>query len=307
LEWAGVELRHLAALQALADEGSISRAAARLGYTQPAVSQQLAALERLLETRLYDRRRGPAGTRLTPAGERLLIHARAMLARIEIALTDVKAARDGHAGVLTIGTFPSAGTAILAPSVTTFRKAAPGVEMRLIESTSDLELLRLLERGQLDVTFAMLPLRDGPFAWRKLMDDPYVLVVGRASGALADAETVSLSDLSELPLIEFRHSEERVRQSLRLRGLPANVIFRSDDNPTVMALAAGGLGVAVVPRLTVQPGYDIRILELPDLPPRQIAIVWHRDRERRAADEAFIDAAAHVAAEAQGREGFAVI
>jgi molybdate transport repressor ModE-like protein len=80
--WLGVELRHLAALQAIAEVGSFCRAARRLGYTQSAVSQQIATLERIVGERLLDRPGGPRPVSLTEAGELLLRHAAAIVARL---------------------------------------------------------------------------------------------------------------------------------------------------------------------------------------------------------------------------------
>src|SRR5439155_11270480 len=91
--WLGVELRHLAALQAVAEEGSFGRAAIRLGYTQSAVSQQIATLERLSGERLVDRPGGPRPISITAAGSVLLRHADGMVARLWAAQAHLAAAQ----------------------------------------------------------------------------------------------------------------------------------------------------------------------------------------------------------------------
>src|SRR6478672_5688513 len=111
--WLGVELRHLAALQALADEGSFGRAADRLGYTQSAISQQIATLERLVGERLVERPGGPRPVTLTEAGATLLHHARAIVARLQAAQADLTALSAGEGGSLRIGTFQSVGARML--------------------------------------------------------------------------------------------------------------------------------------------------------------------------------------------------
>src|SRR2546423_13727215 len=111
--WLGVELRHFAALQALAAEGSFGRAAGRLGYTQSAVSQQIATLERIVGERLIDRPGGPRPISLTEAGVLLLRHADAILARIHAAQADLAALTTGVGGSLRIGTYQSVGSSIL--------------------------------------------------------------------------------------------------------------------------------------------------------------------------------------------------
>src|SRR4051794_41960277 len=104
-----MELRYLVALEAVASERSFRRAAERLGYTQSAVSQQIAALERDLGERLVVRPRGRGETALTDAGAVLLRHARAIGERVDAARADLEALRDGRRGVLRVGMFPSVG------------------------------------------------------------------------------------------------------------------------------------------------------------------------------------------------------
>src|SRR3954470_20827277 len=111
--WLGVELRHLAALQAIAEEGSFGRAAKRLGYTQSAVSQQLATLERIVGEKLVERPGGPRPVALTEAGRLLLRHAEAIVARLQAAQADLQALRSGESGVLRVGTFQSVGARLL--------------------------------------------------------------------------------------------------------------------------------------------------------------------------------------------------
>src|SRR5437764_11380632 len=111
--WLGVEVRHLAALQALAAEHSFGRAAGRLGYTQSAVSQQIAMLERIVGERLVERPGGPRPISLTEAGELLLRHAQSIVSRLEAAHADLAALRAGEAGALRVGTFQSAGARLL--------------------------------------------------------------------------------------------------------------------------------------------------------------------------------------------------
>src|SRR5206468_2980406 len=89
--WAGIEMRHLVALDAVAREGSFRRAATRLGYVQSAISHQIAALEGLIGKRLIDRSRGTRPLALTPAGEILLAHADALIARVRAAQADLAA------------------------------------------------------------------------------------------------------------------------------------------------------------------------------------------------------------------------
>src|ERR687893_2419240 len=111
--WLGVELRHFLALEAVAREGSFGRAATALGYTQSAVSQQIATLERIVGERLLERPGGPRPVSLTEAGTLLLRHAEAIVARLEAAQADLAALAQGHGGRLRVGTFQSVGARVL--------------------------------------------------------------------------------------------------------------------------------------------------------------------------------------------------
>ncbi|MBD0328733.1 MAG: LysR family transcriptional regulator [Thermoleophilia bacterium] len=299
--WLGVELRHLAALQAIAEEGSFGRAARRLGYTQSAVSQQIATLERIVGERLLERPGGPRPVSLTEAGRLLLRHAEAIVARLDAARADMEALSTGAAGTLRVGTYQSVGKRLLPALLRRFRDAWPDVEIRLTESSNDEELLELVERGELDLAFVIYPLVDGPFEVRQLMRDPYVLVVPADSPLAERHRPVSVREVAELPLIGFRQCRSlvQVQSYFRGRGLELDVVFQSDDNGTVQGLVGAGVGSALVPRLTMDEHEERTVmLELePRVPPRLIGIAWHRDRYRSPASRAFVETAAELAAE----------
>src|SRR5205823_6460569 len=129
--WLGVELRHFAALQAIAAEGSFGRAAVRLGYTQSAISQQIATLERIVGEKLVERPGGPRPVSLTEAGRLLLRHADSIVARLQAAQADLQALRAGEAGTLRIGTFQSVGARLLPEIMRRFTAAWPAVGLVL--------------------------------------------------------------------------------------------------------------------------------------------------------------------------------
>jgi DNA-binding transcriptional LysR family regulator len=298
--WLGVELRHLIALEAVAREGSFGRAAISLGYTQSAVSQQIATLERIVGERLIERPGGPRPVSLTEAGELLLRHAEAIVARLAAAQADIAALSDGAAGRLRVGIYQSVGERVLPEVMRRFGASWPRVEIRLSESASDEELLRLVEHGELDVTFADLPLLDGPFESLELLRDPYVLLVPADSPLARRSAPPSRAEISELDLIGFR----RCRGLNQLEAaLPQrlNFVFRSDQNGTVQGLVGAGVGAALVPRLTVDAKDEtVEAIELgAKFPPRLIALAWHRDRYRTPAARAFVETAREVCAELQ--------
>jgi DNA-binding transcriptional LysR family regulator len=299
-QWLGIEVRHLAALQAVAETGTFRAAAIRLGYTQSAISQQIATLERLVGARLIERPGGPRAVSLTDTGRLVLRHAEAIIARLQAAQADVTAMIEGGAGSLRVGAFQSAGSRILPELVRRFRAAWPRVAVQLTESASDDELLVCVERGDLDLSFVMPPLPDGPFEMIELMRDPWVVLVPADSPLAARREPPSLREVAELQLIGARlcRSREQMHAQFRARGLEASYVFHSDENNTIHGLVAAGAGIGLIPRLAVDPN-DERVLAVelaPDVPPRVIALAWHRDRYRSRAAELFVELASEVCA-----------
>jgi molybdate transport repressor ModE-like protein len=295
--WLGIELRHFLALEAVSREGSFGKAATSLGYTQSAVSQQIAALERIVGQRLVERPGGPKPVTLTEAGRLLLTHADAIAARVAAAQADLTALGEGQAGTLSVGVFQSVGQRILPELMRRYLRSWPQVKVSLTESANDEDLLTQVERGDLDLTFSDLPLTEGPFESVELLRDPYVLVVA-ADSPLADRETpITIREVAELDLIGHKHCRTIKQLEANVRR-PLHFVFRSDHNQTVQALVASGVGSALVPRLTMDPEDETtKLIDLPKLPPRLIALAWHRDRYRTPAARAFVETAQEVTAE----------
>jgi DNA-binding transcriptional LysR family regulator len=306
--WLGVEVRHLAALQAVARHASFGRAAQALGYTQSAVSQQIAALERAVGERLVERPGGPRPVSLTEAGELLLGHAERIMARLAAARADLAALSDGELGTLRIGTFQSVGAKVLPTLLARFGAAWPRVEVGLRESATDDDLLESVRGGELDLAFAMLPLPEGPYETVELLSDPYVLVVSCDSPLV---EAPALDELAELPLVGARlcRSLPLVERHLHAAGVQPRFVFQSDDNGTVQGMVAAGVGAALVPLLTVDTTDPrVRVLDLGGaVPSRRIVLAWHRDRYRSPAARAFAEAAQVLCSELQDRLSAAAV
>ena len=302
----GLELRHLVAFDAVARNRSFSAAAEELGYSQSAVSQQIADLERIARTRVFDRFPGPRPVELTEAGRVLLAHARPMLARMEAVGVDLDALADGAVGDLRVGTFQSAATNLLPRLLVAFRRAWPRIEVTLFESGSHDELDGQVERGALDLAFTHPPISGGaPLEFTDLLSDAYVLVVGRDHPLAGRSGSTSLEALGEIDLVGYRvcRAHAAVERFLRSRGIEPRFVFRAEDNHLLQGLAANGVGAAIMPALAIDRSRDdIVLIDLADeIPRRRIGLIRHTDRYQTPAATAFIQMAHQTAADLSER------
>ena len=295
--WHGVELRHLIALQAVAAERSFSAAAARLGYTQPAVSGQILALERLIGARLFVRMRGTRPLELTEEGSMLLQHAAAITARLDAAQADLTALRAFGQGALHVGTLGTTPPALVAAILRELRPSGLDARVVLCEGSDSPALLELVERGKLDLTFVSMPVPDGPFATTPLYRDPFALVV-RRTDPLASRATISLEELTSLRVLTLGRSraQDAVEGAIASGGRPLDVARRCENVASIFAFVAAGLGRAFVPSLSTEPSQELVAVDLDaSIPARVVALAWHRDRLLGPLAEAFVDAATETA------------
>jgi DNA-binding transcriptional LysR family regulator len=292
----GVEIRHLAAFEAVAELRSFAAAARRLGYSQSAISQQIAALERAVGMRLLDR---PVGTRrvtVTDAGERLLRHASRATGALRAAAADLRALADGAAGTLRVGTFPSAAVKLVPLVMRDVIRERPGIEVRLVESDYDAELLRGLHAGEMELSF--LGRTDAPtLASIPVLSDEYVLLAPSDSSIGVDGGRVRLREIGRLPLIAYRRPEDGGEAGLLRAGITPDVVFRTDESGAVQGLVGAGVGYALVPRLTVDSADPTtRVVEVSGLGHREIVLAWHADRTLSPPATAFVDIVARLSA-----------
>lgn len=297
-----LEIRHLVALDAVAEAGTFGRAAQRLGYTQSAVSQQIAALERTVGAPLFDRPGGPRPVTLTPLGELLVTHARAVLERVDAASTDIERFQAGAIGRIDIGTFQSVSTALLPSLLARLRLEHPHVEARLVESDDHDEILRQTLEGQLDVSFLV---HDTPAEIEKidLLTDPFVVVA--LPGDVADGPMPARM-LNDVSLIGEQDSscQRIVDDGLHTIGVEPDYVFRTSDNSAIAAMVRAGVGMAVVPLLSVEledPRTVVRHID-PPIPPRHISLGWRRGRTLSPAASRFIEIAREMTAELRDRQ-----
>ncbi|WP_279472860.1 LysR family transcriptional regulator [Actinomadura darangshiensis] len=234
---------------AVADLGSFTAAAAAEGYTQSAVSRQIAALEDVCGVELFAR--GARGVRPTPAAEHLLPHARGLLDRLADTARALEGLRRLDTGTLRVGAFPTANAALVPRALALFRTRHPGVRPVLREGTTE-RLLPMLEAGDLDIALVSthkVPSIDAD-GLVPLLDDA-LLVALPAGHRLAARERVPLADLADEPWIvaDDPNAIAALRARCEAAGFDPRTPLRVAEWISKLGLVAEGFGVTLVPAL----------------------------------------------------------
>jgi DNA-binding transcriptional LysR family regulator len=248
-----LDVKRMKVLREVAAESSFSAAAQKLGYTQSAVSQQIAALERETGTILIER--NPRGIRLTDAGEALVRHAEGILARLADAEAELEAIAGLKGGRLRLGSFPTAGATLMPKAIAAFSHEHPGVELSLAEA-DPMESVPRLKAGELDLVLVddtSGVLGDTDVDFEHVLDDPLHIALPKGH-PMVDRERLRFEDLIDDPWIQptqacacSRHAEEACAKA----GFSPRVAYESDDFGVVQGLVAAGVGVALIPELAL--------------------------------------------------------
>ena len=253
-----LDVRRLRVLREVAARGSFSAAAEALSYTQSAVSQQIAALEREAGTTLVDR--NPRGIRLTDAGEALVRHTEAVLARLAEAEAELEAIAGLRGGRLRVAAFPSAGGSIVPPAVAAFRGRHPGVELTLaLYEEPDVGLAQL-RVGDFDIALVIedpgLPASYGDdVEIVHLLDDPMYVALPREH-RLASRQRIRLADLEGESWMVSGLANGCpdcgvVLRACHAAGFEPHIALQSDDYNAIQGFIAAGVGIAAIPELAL--------------------------------------------------------
>ena len=240
---------------------------------------------------------------LTEAGKVLLDHASHIVARLAAAKADLDAMAAGDAGVLRVGTFQSASARLLPPTLAAVPHLVARHQRRTAQRAGHHAASRdLIRSGQADLAFADIARSIDSHAMVELIRDPEVLITA-PDHPLAQHDTIDLAELDGVRMISMPTDDVcaiRTSRALERVGAEPDIVFRSDDNLTTQRLVAIGLGVAIVPLLTVErsiPDARVAIRGLNTNLDRQIGIIWHRDRLQSRAAEAFIETAMQISSD----------
>jgi DNA-binding transcriptional LysR family regulator len=273
-----VELRHLIYFEAVARHQHVSRAAAELAVAQPALSKQIHDLERELGVALFER--VGRNVRLTEPGQALLVHARAILAQVEAAQTEMRERAGLRRGRAAIGAPPTVGTHLLPAPLAAFNRRYPGIELRMREDGSQ-TLLNLLEAGELDLAVVTLPVV-GRGLWITPLFSEDLVVAVAPTHRLAGRGTVAFTELAEEPFLLYPRGYEMREATLaacQQAGFTPRVVLDGGAMDMMLRLAEAGLGIALMPRLALAGNGRLVALRVSDQAlQRSMALVSREDR-----------------------------
>lgn len=304
-----LDVKRMRVLREVAAKGSFSAAAESLSYTQSAISQQIAALEREAGTTLVER--NARGVRLTDAGRALVQHADAILARLADAEAELEAISGLRAGRVRLASFPSAGATVMPKAIAAFRAAHPGVEVQLHPAEPD-DGLALLRAGEVDISLTIVTTWDDACAVRDglelthILDDPMYVSLPDWH-PLARKRSLKLRDLADEQWI-LGSTGSCPDTSIFLReceraGFEPKIAFHSDDYFAIQGFVATGMGVSFIPDLAlVALREDITIRSIGARPPaRRIMAATLQDSWASPAKTAMLEQLIEVGKEFAGR------
>ena len=286
-----LDVRRLRLLSELSRRGTIAEVAKAVGYSASAVSQSLAQLEREAGMALLER--DGRNVRLNAAARRLVVRADRVLAELDAAESELAAEHGGVRGDVVIGAFPSAAAHLVVPAVKTLHARHP--ELRcLIREHEPEDGIPLLRAGELDVLLSesyddVSPAPAGGLEHRALLAEPLLLVSDTPR-----EEPVDLRTLADAPWIggteQFAGALERAFQAA---GFAPRIVHRADEATVFQALAAAGLGVALLPALACSPAPGVHYARVvPEPPRRHITALLRRGTAARPALAAVLEALA---------------
>ncbi|HCW98755.1 MAG TPA: LysR family transcriptional regulator [Pantoea sp.] len=278
-----IELRHLRYFLAVAEELHFGRAAQRLNISQPPLSQQIMQLEQEIAAKLFIRTN--RSVQLTPAGQQFLSDARAILQQVEQAAGRAARLERGEEGELRIGFTSSAPfTGLVSDALYQFRQRWPQVHIQMQEINTRQQLVPLHE-GQLDLGVMRNTLLPPDLRHQLLLREPLRAVVHWAH-PLADAESISISELANEPFVFFDpqggtalHGE--ILGLLHRYHIKPYIMQEVGEAMTILGLVATGLGVSILPASFAR----ARLADVVWLPLREedalseVWLVWSGERE----------------------------
>jgi DNA-binding transcriptional LysR family regulator len=281
-----VDVEQLRAFVAVARAGRFTRAARRLGTTQPSLSRRVQQLEVQVGAKLVVRT--PSGVVLTSAGERFLPHAERALASVDSGRTAIEELSGEPRGLVALGSQPTISAYILPALLARFHESAPRVVLRLREGLAD-QIEERLASGELDLALMNLPVRRLDLAAQKLWQEEYLLAVPPDHRLASVDRPIALAEAATEPLVVVPGASATAAlfAACEEKGTRPNVVVDADNLEAVRRMVERGLGVALLPRTMAEAanGPKLRAIELARGGVRRQVALVHRG-------EAYLTAAA---------------
>jgi DNA-binding transcriptional LysR family regulator len=300
-----LDVRRMRVLREVAIRGSFSAAAEALSFTQSAVSQQIAALEREAGTTLVQR--SARGVRLTEAGEAVVRHAEAIMARLAEAEAELEAIAGLRGGRLRMASFESAGSTLMPLAIAAFRGLHPAVELSMSLSEPE-DCIPQLRSGELDLAIvfesAVIDADDGIHRVH-LLEDPMYLALPR-DHPLANRRRIQLGDLAGEAWVAGAvdcECNQLIMRACAAHGFAPRIAFETDDYSAMQGFVAAGVGVSLIAELgltTVREDIVVRDLGR-DTPVRQIYAATLAEGYRSPATQAMLEILRDIASRYESR------
>ncbi|AMH43659.1 LysR family transcriptional regulator [Burkholderia sp. PAMC 26561] len=275
-----MDTRNLKYFLAVADAGSVTRAADHLNIAQPALSQALTRMEKDLGVKLFSRTR--RGADLTAAGLAIVEDVRMSVARIDAASHRAREIGAQRAGRLTVSFASAALFAVLPRAIAALRASVPDVDLVLREM-SNAEQTSALEKGEIDIGLLHTPAPVAGKMHEKLIAREQLIAVLPENFPLGANGAVSLSELAPHGLVWFPHGQlpgvrAGILSAFRQAGCAVEIVQDANRSLTVLACVAAGCGVSLLPRSVRALQFSgVRLCEISDgaaLPPFELSAVW---------------------------------
>lgn len=289
-----MDLRQLRYFCAIAEEGTISKAADRLHISQPPLSLQLKLLEEELGVMLIER--STRYLRLTQVGHVFYQRASQILDMIGITTEEVRNMKHGLSGVLSLGSPPAIGSLYIPERIKAFSERYPHVRFNW-RGGSTYRVLELLDTYAIEFGIVRLPVPAGAYHVMPLLTEAWVAVTHKGDERWTGQESISLPELAKAPLIVMHRQKgvpahEVVLDEMRLAGLEPNIFCESDQISMILSLVDCGLGMAVLPEstLVLRPPEDFHRMRITGCTLQSSsAVIWRRGRSLSAVARLFLE------------------
>lgn len=283
-----MDQKRLSYFLAIAEEGSITKAAERLHIPQPHLSSQLKTMENELGVKLAVR--NTRKFQLTDAGRRLQYRATQILDLMDVTNRELEAFETGLQGTLTIGTIPTSAAILLTNAVNLFHQKFPKVRFE-IQNMGTYKVLESLKIGTIEIGIIRTPFDSELYQSINLQNQPMIAAANEHEFS-GDHKMIDLNELSQKPLLVNYRFEPIIAEACQDAGFEPNILCKIDDTRSILLWASLGMGIAVIPKdwLNIVPELKLSYREInaPALITNS-TVAWMKNRCLSSVAKNFLD------------------